>query len=322
MSVIFPTEPAKVNIHPVPKNAEMITYRVDDTLSLAAWMPNDFHRVQEQRNETNDDFFERYCDGCYRNCSSYLDDYADDDGEIDWDHPDLDGYCNVYEDGYYGQHCPRGFVKDNNNIDFSVSNMVFEVHLTHLGDVPRYQYSRDTAFIQAGKMVNEELVTTSMRMASNVFGDEESPEGICWGYNSKPNNLREAVSLYFSTPFNNDLLNLETFEDNCITCRREVARDRYSSCYLTNTERFLTYTTDALMIVDAEENVQAFFTMLMAGFKPLPEASHVMLIPLKESEIEKNGKVYHGYITSPDEVNKSWFISPTGEMSGLLVGQL
>lgn len=322
MSVIFPTEPAKVNIHPVPKDAEMITYRVDDTLNLSAWMPENFQRVQQERNETNDDFYERCCDRCYINCSSYLDDYEDEDGEVDWDHPDLNDYCNVYADGYHGQYCPRGFVKDNINIDFLVSNMVFEVHLTHLGEVPRYKYSSDTAYIQAGKMINEELVATSMRMASNVFGYEDTPEGICWGYNSKPTNLREAVSLYFSTPFNNDLLNLETFEENCIGSMREVARDRYSTNYLHHNERFLTYTTDALMIVDAEENVQAFFTMLMAGFKPLPEASHVMLIPLKESEIEKNGKVYSGYITIPDEVNKSWFISPTGEMSGLLVGQL
>lgn len=322
MSVIFPTTPAKVNLHPLPKNAEMITYRVDDVLSLSAWMPDEFYRIQQIRNETNDDFYENHCDGCWRNSCDFLNDFEDEDGEVDWDHPDLSNHCGVYDNGYEGQYCPRGFEKEDTNIDFFVSNMVFEIHLTHLGEVPRYQYVKDTAFLQAGKVLNDELIATSLRMASNVFGYEDQPEGICWGYNSKPNSLREIVSQYFSTPFNNDLLNLETFEENCIAGRREASRDRYSSSYLEPNERFLSNTKDALMIIDAEENVQAFFTMLMAGFKPLSEASHVMLIPLTESEIEKDGKVYSGYITIPDEVNKSWFISPTGEMSGLLVGQL
>lgn len=319
MSAIFPTEPAKVKLHLVPQNTDVLTYRVEDTLVISAWMPDRFQHIHQSREETNDEFYERYCEGCSRNCCDFLEQYYDEDlKDVDWDHPDLEDHCSVYDNGYNGQTCPRGFYPEDTEVSFDVANMVFEIHLTHLGKVPRFEYVKDSAFLQAGKLVDGEFQATDILMASNVFGSEDYPEGICWGYNPKPHNLREMVTNYFSTPFNNDLVSLEDFAENCYSIRNY----RVYEGNLHENETYLCKNADALMILDAEENVQGFYTMLMAGFKPLEKAPHVILIPLYETEFERAGSSYRGYQTVPDAVGKPWFISPTGEDVGLLVGQL
>jgi len=110
-------------------------------------------------------------------------------------------------------------------------------------------------------------------MASNVFGDAYSPENICWGYNQKPKNLREMVTFFFTTPFNNDLLPIETFMENSSEVRYQARTDDYDTEGLFAGEEYLTKNCDALVLLDAEADIQAFYTMLMAGFKPLKKAS-------------------------------------------------
>ena len=323
MSVIFPTEPATVNLHLIPKDVEMITYRVKDDLTISAWMPDGFTHVEQTVETTNDEFYEDHCEGCSRNCYSFLDEYKDEDGDIDWDDPDLRGHCDVYHDGYHGQSCPEGYEKKDEEIRFAVAPMVFTVRLTHLGELPRFQYVGDSAWLQAGGLNEEgELVATRPYMASNVFGDAYSPENICWGYNQKPKNLREMVTFFFTTPFNNDLLPIETFMENSSEVRYQARTDDYDTEGLFAGEEYLTKNCDALVLLDAEADIQAFYTMLMAGFKPLKKAPHVMLIPVMEHSFERNGGLYRGYKTLEDAVGKSWFISSTGETTGLLVGQL
>jgi hypothetical protein len=324
MSVIFPTEPAKVNLHMLPKGAEMITYNVKDSLTISAWMPNGFQTVEHNSVTTNDDFFHHHCDDCHRNCYDFLSQYEDEDGEIDWDNPDLQGHCNVYDDGYCGQRCPEGYEKEDEEFTFDVSNMVFSITITHLGNPPRFERVADTAYLQAGR-VNEDgnLEATSIRMASNVFGGEDYPEGICWGYNRKPENLRSIVFDYFNAPFNNDLVSVNGFENNCRDIVYCKDNDYYEENYLLDSnERHLVNGADALMLLDAEINIQAFYTMLMAGFRPLPEAPHVMMIPLDEYEFVRDGAEFRGYKTKEDSVGKVWYIHPNGMEEGVLVGQL
>lgn len=323
MSVIFPTEPSKVNLHLLPKNVEMITYRVSDDLTISAWMPDGFERVEQTQETTNDDFYHKNCEGCHRNCYEFLSNYEDEEGDIDWNDPGLRGHCSVYDDGYYGQSCPEGYEKEDYDVSFDVGNMVFQIRLTHLGELPRFQYVGDSAFLQGGKLdYSGELVGTTPYMASNVFGDSYNPENICWGYNPKPKNLREMVTFYFTTPFNNDLSPVDVFEENSKNVRYHVENDYYESTTIFSGEKYLCGTADAIMILDAEADIQAFYTMLMAGFKPLEKAPHVMLIPVVEHIFERNGGTYRGYKTVEDVVGKSWFISSTGEVEGLLVGQL
>jgi len=321
MSVIFPTEPALVNIHLLPQNAEMITYRVEDVLTLSAWMPDGFHSIQQENSLSNDGFYEKHCDECSRNCYDWLEGFQDEDGDVDYDHPDLVGHCFVYDNGYSGQSCPKGYELDDEDIYFDVANMVFSLSIAHLGEVPRFERVSDSAILQAGRLHDDgNIEMTYSYMASNVFGTEDNPEGICWGYNQKPDNLRELIVSYVSTPFNNDLTPLESFSYNSSRIRDEIRDGNY--CNLDSNECYFASGATAMMILDAEVNIQAFFQMIMAGFKPIPKAPHVMLIPLYDCEFERDGKQYCGFKTTEDAVNKTWYIHPDEWSRGLLVGQL
>jgi hypothetical protein len=324
MSVIFPTEPAQVNIHLLPKKVDMVSYEVSDTLRFSAWMPDEFETIKQSSIMSCDRFYDNNCRGCQRNTAEFYDDYRNEFGDIDWEHEDLQDHCSVYDEGYTGQYCPEGYHRPLIDMEFSISNMVFEIYLNHIGTPPRFTVIRDSAYLQKFRLdgdseTSKNFLASPIFMASNVFGTEDDPEGVCWGYNPKPNNLREMVSFYFSTPFNNDLTSIGAFERNCASIRAETF---FSQGYLSSTEKYFCRNADAIMLLDAEHNIQAFYTMLMAGFKPLPEAMHVIAIPLKESEFERGGKLYRGFTTVEDAVGKNWFVSPTSDSSGLLVGQL
>lgn len=319
MSAIFPTQPPSAQIHLLPRNSQFISYEVDDTLTISAWMPNGFQSIIQTRSENQDEFYNDHCEGCERNCSNFLDEYEDEDGEIDWDcvPGGYHEFCNVYEEGYHGQSCFYGNEMENSDFNLTIANMVFEISLNHIGEPPRFGRMNDSAYLQAGKIINNRIYATETRMASNVFGSSDYPEGICWGNNERPDNLRLIVSNYSSTPFNNDLTSLSAFEDNCNFIRDSVNFDKFYNksayTYLCSGKD-----ADALLFVDAESNIPAFFTLLSAGFNSLPEAPHVMMIPIKEVEIEKDGAHFTGYQTISDAVNRNWFVS----MDGLLVGQV
>jgi hypothetical protein len=315
MSAIFPTEPAKVNIHLLPKEAEFITYNVKDTLNISAWMPDNFHQIVQENEMSYDDFYHSFCDGCERNCYSFLEQYMDEDGDVNWEDSDLQGHCSVYDDGYHGQHCPENNVRDNEDIEFTTSPMVFQISMSYIGETNRFANTTDSAYLCAARIEDGQLMTTPTLMAANVFGDNYEVGNICWGNNDKPKHLREIVTEYFSTPFNNDLISLSRFQENCSNIQHVL---NYGEFNVTSNDVVLSQGADALMLLDAGENVSAFFTMLASGFKSLPEAPHIMAIPIFECTLEKNGHTFNGYKTTPDAVDKSWFVS----LDGLLIGQV
>lgn len=320
ISHIFPEVPPVVKVHPLPKKAEFFTYSINDHLTISAWMPDGVETINQQRNYSNDSFYDRYCSDCERNCHDFLAANLDDDGEVCWEYipGGENNHCFVYEEGFYGQSCPEGYEAIKEDINLIVANMVFSIKLTYMNERQgRFEKAGDSAYLCAGYCENGEVFTTKTLMASNVFGDSEYPESICWGSNERPNTLREIVTGYFSTPFNNDLVPLSAFEDNSDELRNLVKSEGFSydpdHTYICLGEE-----ADTLLLLDAEKDITSFFTMLCAGFKPLEEASHIMIIPAKEATIEKNGGHYRGYQTIPDDVGKSWFVTE----DGLLVGQI
>ena len=318
MSAIFPTKPPEATLHFIPKNAEFISYRVDDDLVISAWMPGDFYTVEANFSESNDGFFEYYCDGCERNCSSFLEQYTDEDGEVLWD--DIPGGdCAVYDEGYHGQDCPKGHEKEEQFLNFPVSNMVFEIHLSHLGQDNKFSRQADSAYLCAGKLTEDnQILATDVLMASNVFGSAEYLEGICWGYNTKPNNLSEIVSQYISTPFNNDLLPVQSFCENCESARSAIRADDFLP--VDDGDTYLCSGKSALLLLDAGKHVSAFFQMLSAGFTSLPKSPHIMILPLSEKSITVGTHSISGYCTDLDAVGKSWFVSSSGEILGQMDG--
>jgi len=93
-------------------------------------------------------------------------------------------------------------------------------------------------------------------------------------------------------------------------------KNRHDFC--STDDNYLCQGADQLIMVDAEKNKTAFFHLLTAGYKSLSKAPHIMILPVKESTIHKNGNVFEGYLTDEDSVGKQWFITT----DGLLIGQV
>jgi hypothetical protein len=338
MNPIFPTNPAKVNTHLLPSEAEFISYRVDSqALTIRAWMPenySEFSEVDSISNEYND-FYSNHCLYCPRQTSQYLKttypNVFAEDGSYDENEAreffmnarENQTECDVWWDGYTGQHCMEGRgSKPKEDKKISISNMVFDIKLNYKGTPPRFKkvYQGDNAHLRAGYYEEDVIYQTSSFAAANVYSSDQRDETgyiygkICWGQVSSPANLRGIVSSYFQSNFNNDLLRLARFTENINALKDSIECGNYHK----SDHKFLCSGYDCLIMIDADQDVQAFFTMLMAGFTPIPEAPHVMIIPAKTSTIQKEDSVYFGYTTQEDAVGRKWYISS----EGYLIGQL
>lgn len=333
MSAIFQEAPPKVKIHPLPRRAKYVTFSFDDTLCLTAWMPNGLYDVTGDSMESKETFEEEHCRGCERNCESFLDEYRDEEsGEIDWD--EVGPHCDVYNEGYYGQDCPLGYTRDLTHHQFNVAEIAFEIRLSYRPSTSRNRQTRerssreryskfaDSAYMCASKVIDSKLYRAERYLPANVFGYNDSPGVICWGRIEAPKTLRGIESNFFATPFNNDLTRIDQFEgnssrvDNMAGNDDSYYQDRQSKVIINNEDA--ENPLDTLVIVDAEQNVHAFFSLLCAGFQPEEQAPHMMLIPARETELNREGMTFRGYLTKPDDLGKEWFISE----DALLVGQI
>jgi hypothetical protein len=336
MSAIFPTAPAKVNLHHIPSNADFITYGIqNENIILKAWMPSGLFKVEykESKSRLLNNFYDNHCRNCVfndlqhyvNNYSEYLDEY------LYVKDPSLyEKTCGVYYKGFIGQPCNKGhiFEKNPGNNLIEVQNMVFQINLTYLGDIPRFQKTGDNAHLCAGYEENGNIYKTREYSAPNVYSGTHHNYyngHICWGStnynrgadeNEGLNSLRGITTMFFQSRTNNDLLPInrfKNFNENLFDLKGND--DHYSKSIY---DKFLCSGYDSLMLIDADQDVQAFFTMIMAGFRPIPEAPHVMMIPLKNCTIERNGNVYFGFSTQEDSVGRCWYVSS----EGYLIGQL
>lgn len=338
MNPIFPTDPAKVNVHLLPTGAEFTSYKVDSqALTIRAWMPANYSEFENRQSHTAelDQFYGEHCSICPRNRSRYFKDtYPDLTDEYgDYNYDDMREFftaaardqteCDVWWRGFNGQFCVDGHeltLKEAEKIP--ISNMVFDIKLNYKGKPPRFRkvHEGDNAHLRAGYYEDGKIYQTPSFAAANVYsGDHPDESGykygkICWGQVVAPTNLRVIISSYFQSNFNNDLLRLSAFEENINSLKDSVEYDNYHK----SDHKFLCSGYDCLIMIDADQDVQAFFTMLMAGFTPIPEAPHVMIIPAKTSTIQKEDSVYFGYTTQEDAVGCKWYISS----EGYLIGQL
>ena len=327
---IFPTQPATVTLHPVPTQAEFISYHVNpDTLTLRAWMPDNYSSFGEydSLSRANDNFYGSNCVGCPRNNRRFYEEAHPElfdennywiNGAVDAFTRDNPDECFVYMDGYSGQNCPLGIkFEEPESKTCSISNMVFDIQLSHKGQFKKYT---DNAHLQAG-YVNEsgEVYQTNPISAANVYSGDADSGGfiygkICWNSIEDPTTLREIVTSYFGSKFNNDLLRLSSFKTNIGAIRKYKEENKYKK----SNHKFLCSGYDCLVMIDGSKDVQAFFTMLMAGFKSLPELPHIMIVPAKTSTIKRGEMIYLGYTTQEDSVGRPWYIST----EGALIGQL
>lgn len=324
MSVIFPTSPAKVRIHPLPSKANFISYiNSGGAISLKAWMPSGLYsftkRVKESYYSKNDQFFHFYCKKCPRNCQEYHDDtypVETKSGRSYW----LESMffektdCFTYYAGYIGQDCPLNNSKDDIKWAEEVVNISDTTLIIHLNKkLERSSLSalRGGAALQAGYVKEGEVFSTPVLLSANTYYHGDS----CWGENRVPDTLREMVQTYFYSEFNNDLMSLSRYKGNIELNEQYKKMNRYSP---SDNDKFLCQGYDNLMMLDSTQDVQAFYTMLMAGFTPLPELPQYMLIPMDTCTIVKDDTYYLGYKTEADSVGRHWYVSS----EGFLIGQL
>lgn len=331
MSAIFQTTPPQVKVHPLPIRAKYISYGFTDTLEITAWMPDNIYHVDSEYEQSVDEFYHENCVGCSRNTEEYLQQYMDDEGNVDWD--EVGDHCDVYNKGYTGQRCDYGCVKGKESYNFNVCQMAFKIHLSHLNPINKEfsnytddRYFKTTPYDGAflcGSKVNDlgVLMTTSKRLPSNVFGYNNEPGAICWGTVKDPQTLRAIETSFFTAESNNDLVSIREFHLNSSTIetlskREDMYRLYDDNVIIDNTRSSVPM--DTLVIVDAEMHVNAFFTLLCAGYTPAVGASHVMLIAARETMLERNGAFFQGYLTAPDSMGHEWFVS----QDCLLIGRV
>ena len=339
MNPIFPTKPAKVNVHLVPPQAEFLSYFVEpDTFTLRAWMPDNFANLNESSSvqQEYDRFYRQNCVGCERNCRNF---YETNHPELFYD-PEEYGYldsiasavsafvdedngdCAVYWEGFRGQQCPMGNVFEAKPPTHDkIANMVFDIKLTHGKTKPRFKKYTDNAHLKAGYVDESgQIYETTAKPAANVYTSSFGYDPgyvygkICWNNITNHLTLRDIVTSYTTSKFNNDLLRISAFESYISETRESMKYKQYEK----SNHKFLASGYDSLILIDADKDVQAFFTMLMAGFTPLPELPHIMVVPAKTATIKKGEMIYLGYATQEDAVGRSWYIST----EGFLIGQL
>lgn len=325
MSIIFPIQPAKVHVHPLPSAANFISYRNSgDALALKAWMPSGIatfkYYDKRSRNSINEQFNMYHCRKCPRGTMRYYRETYPEDYYVDDDfYPRLyrDGLeCSVPYYGYKGQHCPLGKTVEEIKWDpdqiVSISDTTIEIYLTRSLSVSTTAGLTGSATLRSGEVRDCLIYRTDEFRSGNCY-DEGT---ICWGNNTYPETLREMVDTYLYSRFNHDLTGLDRYKKNCEKLE-ELKKDK-SNYRPTSYDKFLCQGYNNLMIINGEEDVQAFFTMTMAGYEPIPELSQYMLIPMDTCTIAKDDNYYLGYKTEPDAVGRSWYVSA----EGFLIGQL
>ena len=325
MSAIFPTSPAKVYIKLLPKNADFISYEFTDRIfKLKAWIPGGLYSFSQRVG--GDSFYSQHCEGCERNTTDYIDDLYEDLETDTGNNADImsqmreDEECMVYWDGSSAcEDCPLGYeFLEENTEEIQISNSVVVETVNYnnrYGDIFDSVSDAFNVHLRAGEFDEDGLIhSTRSWRAANVHDSGN----VCWGNTNdydKPKNLREATTTYFTSNFNSDLLNLSTFKEYNSILERHKEQNRYVA---SETDKFVCAGYDALMCIEAQQDVQAFYTMLMAGFRPLPELPNIMIIPVEESSIQKEDNFYFGYLTKPDTVGRQWYVSSEGYLLGQL----
>lgn len=301
-SILFSNTPAKGNLHLLPEKTTAITYSyTSDRLLLSAHMEDNFASVDQvdmHHNNVYERFFHIHCYNCGhdngRRCSS------------------------VRQHGMNEQTvCPIGLkVDEPERVTFDVAPAVFQIYLNLTTSEKRFQATNDyqKAFLQATQVNGKRVkFSRNRKTLANTWNDNR----ICWGRNEQPKSLKSMVKLFFDSPFNNDLTRIRDFVRHNATIKNDIATDNFFRTYTTK-YKLVAEKADALFMLHAEDNTSAFFWMIAAGFKPLNEAKHLMLIPLRETILEHEGNTYPGYLTCPDSCKKEWFVTKSGDLIGQL----
>jgi hypothetical protein len=310
MSILFSENLARATVYPVPHKTTAISYNyTPDRLTIAAHLKDKWTMINQKISSDVrllDNFFSNNCYYCehswYENANTY-------------------GRCESVENNGVTPDtiCPRGLNLPNQTIThkFSVAPTIFEIDLNIANSDKLFKHiGKARAWLRGTKVENNEIYLTDyVDTPPNVYKD--STYHVCWGNNTQPESLKGIVNVFFSSDFKNETVmnSLSSFKRYSSELRKEIAADNFG-CSSRN--KYLTQTADALLLIHSGSQLSAYFQMIASGFKPIPECSSIIMIPLVFVEIEHEGETYRGFKTPSDACNKKWFVSPSGEIVGQL----
>lgn len=311
MTILFSETLARATIYPVPHKTTAISYvYTPDRLTIAAHLKDKWTMInQETASNVRllDEFYSNYCYCCEH-------EYYEDDNEY--------GRCASVENNRCVTSdtvCPRGLpIPSPATHKFSVAPTIFEIDLNIANSNNLFKH-KDVARarIQGSKLENNQIYLTSfVETPPNVYVHPEYK--VCWGNNTQPESLKGIVNVFFSSKFKDESImnTLSSFKRFSTELRKHISADNFN--YSPSRYRYITQTADALLLIHSGTQIAAFFQMIAAGFKPIPECSSIIMIPLVSVEIEHEGETYRGFKTPSDACNKKWFVSPSGEVVGQL----
>lgn len=311
MSILFSENLARATVYPVPHKTTAISYKyTPDRLTIAAHLKDKWTMINQKTPRDVrllDNFFNNNCYYCEHHWSEEYNKY---------------GRCESVEtNGLTSETiCPRnGLTVPNQSTThkFSVGPTIFEIDLNIVNGYKLFKHiGTASAWLRGTKVENDNIyVTDYVDTPPNVYKD--GTYAVCWGNNTQPESLKGIVNVFFSSKFKDESVmnSLSSFKRYSSELRKEIAADNFG-CSSRN--KYLTQSADALLLIHSGSQLEAYFQMIASGFKPIPECSSIIMIPLVFVEIEHEGETYRGFKTPSDACNKKWFVSPSGEIVGQL----
>lgn len=171
-----------------------------------------------------------------------------------------------------------------------------------------------TALLQSVTMENGAAYITTVRKASNTY---EPDQAICFGDNSAPRTLAEAVAIYSDASCNDDLLSVKKFVHN-ISLTRLDRPDHASAFNVIPVQPAL---QQALLVADATTTTQAF-CLLAASGAPVDGRLATLLVSWQTVQLP-DGSTTEGWLSQPLAGNHCWLVAPEADSPfGVLLGQI
>lgn len=171
-----------------------------------------------------------------------------------------------------------------------------------------------TALLQAIKIKHGIAYVTTARKCSNTYAPDDT---ICFGDNSAPRTLAEAVAIYSDASCNNDLLSVNEFVHN-ISLTRSDLFDHPSAFSVIPVQPAL---QQALLVADATTTTQAF-CLLAASGAPVDGQLATLLVSWQTVQLP-DGSTTEGWLSQPLAGNHCWLVAPEADSPfGVLLGQI
>ena len=297
-----------------------------NVVRLRCWMPDGF-AVIEHRGSNDDENEEAFIEDNCRGCDYYFEEedadcsnYPTDDNGNSIICGTVQSQCPCYRCGLpdVSWPCAAGYDEPtwgNGDDEIVLSPMVFRIDLR---PELRWLVHATGAHCQKAERTADGWRIGGQYEAGNVHASGD----ICWGDNSAPLSLAEAVATYGDAPGNSDLLKPYEFESSRRAVRRSHADGMPPGVVIGGGY-------DAMLVCTAAHDPAAYLLLRCSG---APADGGLIVLGLTRCSHEIDGELVAGYLTDPIINGRSWLVIDHPErleeggegydQLGLLLGQI